>query len=175
MTVHHRWCVAALVLALATAACSPALNWREVPLESLVALLPCKPDHAERRVQFDTLNGAIPDAVLQVSGCEAAGALYAVSHVRVTDAAQVVPTRTAWRQSALATFRAVAVGLQAKPLRLGTILTLEELEGKQADGTAIQAQWAWIVKGQDIYQVAVYGSKLDKEMTELLFSELRLQ
>jgi hypothetical protein len=52
---------------------------------------------------------------------------------------------------------------------------LEKLDGKRPDGTAVQAQLAWLAKGQDIYHVAVYGARLDKEMSELLFSELRLQ
>ena len=37
-------------VALAAAACTPSLNWREVRLAptTAVALLPCKPDRAER-------------------------------------------------------------------------------------------------------------------------------
>lgn len=175
MIVQYPKRVAAMALAITTAACTPALNWREVPLEGLVALLPCKPDHVERRVQFGAVNGPTPNAMLQVSGCEAADALYAISHVHVSDATQVQLTQTAWRQSSLGTLQAVVVAIQAQPLRLGTTFTLEKLEGKRPDGTAVQAQSAWLVKGQDIYQVAVYGAKLDKEMTELLFSELRFQ
>jgi len=55
---------------IALAACTPALNWREVPLPptSAVALLPCKPDHAERTVPL----GGAP-TVLSVTGCEAGG------------------------------------------------------------------------------------------------------
>ena len=38
-----------LAAAVLAAACSPVFNWREVPVgESLVAMLPCKPDRAER-------------------------------------------------------------------------------------------------------------------------------
>jgi hypothetical protein len=179
----------ALVLALATCAagCSPALNWREVPLEGLVALLPCKPDHAERRVQLGSQN-----TVLQMSGCEAAGALYAISHVHIADAAQVDATRAAWRQSTLTNLQASAIRTQSLPLAKSlpgkaqaratgsataadAAFDVEKMDGKRPDGAAVQAQLAWLAKGQDIYHVAVYGAKLDKEQSELLFSELRLQ
>ena len=179
----------AAALSLCAAACSPALNWREVPLEGLVALLPCKPDHAQRPVQL----GAQPDTVLQMSGCEAGGALYAISHVHVADAASVNATQAAWRQATLAPLQARVV--QTLPLQLAkalpgqaygatiaasaaapaeTAFQLEKLEGKRPDGAAVEAQVAWLSRGQDIYHVAVYGARLDRDMTELLFSELRL-
>lgn len=191
MSLQHRPRVSApaFVLAvLAATACSPALNWREVPLEGLVALLPCKPDHAQRPVQLGSQN-----TVLQMSGCEAAGALFAISHVHIADAAQVGATQAAWRQSTLANLQASVV--QTQSLQLAKLVpgktqardvgssaaadtgafNLEKLDGERPDGTPVQAQLAWLAKGQDIYHVAVYGAKLDQEMSELLFSELRLQ
>ncbi len=168
--------VAALAIAVITTACSPSLNWRKVSLEGLAAWLPCKPDHAERSVQLGEL-----DAVLRMSGCEASNALYAISHVRVLDSAQVEASKRAWRQATFAAMQApegVAPSTHAdKPVttQANTTLSPEQREGKRPDGSVVQAQFVWLSKGQDIYQVAVYGSKLDKEKTELLFSELRLQ
>ena len=188
MTLPNRRHAGALALAGLAAACSPALNWREVPLEGLVALLPCKPDHAERPVQLGPQN-----TVLQMAGCEAGGALYAISHVHIANAAQVGATQVAWRQSTLDNLQAGAAQTQSVPLakllpgiaqaRAADSATtadtasfnVEKLDGKRPDGTAVQAHLAWLVKGQDIYHVAVYGARLDKEMSELLFSELRLQ
>ena len=180
MSVNTRRCIAVFVIAALTtaltAACSPALNWRKVSLQGLDVLLPCKPDYAERKVQLGAL-----DAVLRMSGCEAAGALYAVSHLQVVDLTQVDATKSAWRQ---ATFSAMQVTAQTlppeQPDSTGTIQAQitsnpEQVEGKRPDGSAVQAQFVWLNKGQDIYQVAVYASKLDKEKTELLFSELRLR
>jgi hypothetical protein len=164
------------------------LNWREVPLEGLIALLPCKPDHAQQAVQLGSQN-----TVLQMAGCEAGGALYAISHVHIDDAAQVSATLLDWRQSTMANLQASAVQTQSVPLAKvlpgksqtratgGSMAAdtgsfkLEKLDGKRPDGTVVQAQLAWLAKGQDIYHVAVYGARLDKEMSELLFSELRLQ
>jgi hypothetical protein len=59
-------------------ACSPSLNWRAVPVQHLVAMLPCKPDQAQRTVDL-----AATPYTLAVWGCEAGGALFAVSHMRM--------------------------------------------------------------------------------------------
>ena len=164
---RHRFpqAVAALAIVLGTVGCSPALNWRAVRIEALSALLPCKPDQAQRKVPL--AGQALP---LQVAGCETAGALYALSHVRVADSTQVEATRNAWHQATVATLQASAA--PGVPAASGTV---ERLEGKKPDGSRVRAQLLWLTKGQDIYQVAVYGPTLDKDMTELLFSELRLQ
>lgn len=170
-----RQCLAAVVAIATATACSPSLNWRTVSLHGLETMLPCKPDHGERTVQLGT-----QDVLLRMSGCEAAGALYAVGHVRVADTAQVEPTKSAWRQATLSAMQATAG--TAPPAPTGNTpsalpmaaSTPEQWDGKRPDGSPVQAQFAWLTKGQDLYQVAVYASKLDQEKTELLFSELRL-
>src|SRR5689334_7855840 len=66
---------AAAVFALA--ACSPTFNWREVPIADagLVALLPCKPDRAERALPLGAESVRV-----DMAGCEAGGATFAVAH-----------------------------------------------------------------------------------------------
>ena len=162
-------------LALATFACSPVLDWREVHLEGLQAMLPCKPDHGERSVQLGTL-----EVRLQMSGCEAGGALYAISHVRVQGGDQATAVQAAWRSVALANMRASAV--QPHPIRLGKLpasgssaLELLSAQGTQPDGKPVQARLVWIVAGNDAYHVAVYGPHLNDEQLETLFTDLRLQ
>lgn len=192
--VHLRH-VSVLTLVAALAACSPALNWREVALDDLVVLLPCKPDQATRTVQLGAVNGEPLNTSMKMSGCEAGGALYAVSHVHVADVTQAAPTQAAWRLTTLASLQASAIqvslrqsaktfpgqsrsavsppGAPSNDAPVGAYM-LETLNGKRPDRKPVQAQLVWMTKGQDIYHVAVYGPKLDKEMTELLFSELRL-
>ncbi|HEY1393515.1 MAG TPA: hypothetical protein VFV25_09055, partial [Methylibium sp.] len=81
---------ALLVAALATAvaACSPALNWREVRPEStaLLAMFPCKPGQQERSLP---LAGAMVQ--MRLYACEAEGASWALSHADVGDPARVGP------------------------------------------------------------------------------------
>lgn len=176
MNRHVRRLAAALLVVTTMAACSPALNWRDVPLQGLVALLPCKPDHAERQMQLGP-----SDVTLRMSGCEASGALYAISHVRVADPAQLQATHMAWRQATLAAMQATADPVTApQPAtptggQVQSALNPEKLDGKRPDGSAVQAQLVWLNKGQDLYHVAVYGATLRPEMTELLFSELSLR
>ncbi len=162
------WCVVGLV------ACSPALNWRAVQLHGLSAMLPCKPDRAQRTVQL----GAA-EVGLEMAGCEAGGALYAISHTRVESALRADAARAAWRQQTLATMRAAAV--QEAPLRM---LSADDLmrtaqritaQGQRPDGSAVNAQLLWLTSGADLYHVAVYADPLTDEMTEMLFSGLRLQ
>lgn len=178
-----------LTLAIATlvsglAACNPALNWRAVQVEQLQAMLPCKPDQARRTVRLGAL-----DAAMQMSGCEAAGALYAISHVRLEDARQASSVQTAWRAATLANLQAPAVRSQTQPwarpgagsTAAGTAgaatsapLEILAVQGQGPDGKVVQARLAWIARGADLYHVAVYGPQLDDAMLEMLFSELRL-
>jgi hypothetical protein len=72
----------ALLVTAVLSACTPTFNWREVRFDEdvLVALLPCKPDRAERSVPF-----AGGDRRMQVMGCESGGAMFALSRMAVAD------------------------------------------------------------------------------------------
>lgn len=174
------------IAALATVltACSPALNWRAVQVEQLQAMLPCKPDHAQRPVRLGPL-----DVTMQMSGCEASGALYAISHVRVGNALQASAAQTDWRAATLANLQAGSVQSQvlpwarpgAGPSESGTAglathppLEILAVQGQGPDGKMVQARLAWISRGADLYHIAVYGPQLDDAMLEMLFSDLRL-
>ena len=97
--------------ALLIAGCSPALNWRTVPLPEadLTITLPCKPDQATRTVE---LAGAPVE--LSMVGCDADGATFAVSHAALADPAQVGAALTHWRAAMLARLGA---GAREPPLR----------------------------------------------------------
>ncbi len=162
------WCFSGLV------ACSPTLNWRAVQLHGLTAMLPCKPDRALRNVQL----GAA-EVGMEMAGCEADGALYAISHTRVESALRADAARAAWRQQTLATMRAASV--QEAPMRM---LPADEpprtaqrvtAQGQRPDGSAVTAQLLWLTSGTDLYHVAVYADRLTDEKIEMLFSGLRLQ
>lgn len=85
---------AALLVAAISAACSPTFNWREVPVgdAGLVVMLPCKPDRATRAMPLGSAAVAV-----EVVGCEAGGATFAVAHARAADAAQAEAWMLAWR------------------------------------------------------------------------------
>jgi hypothetical protein len=85
---------AKLVAAAAVlAACSPTFNWREVPIgdAGVIALLPCKPERATRDLPLG--NGSIP---VEMAGCKAGGATFAVAHARADSAEQAALWLRAW-------------------------------------------------------------------------------
>lgn len=86
-TWRHR--AAAPLLALLLAACSPALNWRQLDLaeaDGLRLMLPCKPDRVERTLR---LEGLAEPLRLAMWSCEAAGATWVLSAARLASATEV--------------------------------------------------------------------------------------
>jgi hypothetical protein len=177
----------ALALTLAIVACTPALNWREVRLDGLTALLPCKPDQAQRSVRL----GAT-DIQMDMVGCEAADALYAISHVRAQDATHAAGLLSEWRAVTLANLHATSVQPHAfnfakvtegaYQVPSGATVAAHNgewkllwVQGQRPDASAVQARLAWFALGVDVYHVAVYGAQLGPQMVDMLYSDLRLQ
>jgi hypothetical protein len=81
---------------LVLAACSPTFNWREVPIADagLVALMPCKADRANRMLPLGA--ESVP---VDMTGCEAGGATFAVAHATATSQAQAEAWIEAWRKA----------------------------------------------------------------------------
>lgn len=164
----------AAVLALFLWACTPTLNWREVRLSRLSAWLPCKPDTAQRGV---SLAGHVLE--LNMAGCETAGALFAVSQMRLADTRLAPEVVSAWRTSALANMRGSAVTVQ--PLRLGANgpygpgSVFLHAQGQRSDGQALQARLAWFVDGAEVYHIAVYAPQVTLEMSDTLFTQATLR
>ena len=160
---------------LGLAACSPSLNWRTVPVEQLAALLPCKPDHAERQVD---LGGT--KHTLAMWGCEAGGALFAVSHLRTQPPGSPEQVIAAWQLAALRNMPGATS--QVLPFKAPSLAgktpapeAMVRTNGKRANGQAVQAQLAWLRRGADVYHLAVYAPELTPAMTESFFTELQWQ
>jgi len=161
------------------------LNWREVRLQGLTALLPCKPDQAQRPVQL-----ADQDLTMEMMGCEAGGGLFAISHVRVKDDKHLNTVREQWRQQALTALRATDVqdipfqlktkandqlAATAMPAALTVLPQLVSARGLRPDGSPVVARLLWIGSGNDIYHVAVYANQVSGETVDRLFTGLSLQ
>lgn len=161
-----------MALLLLLTACSPALNWRQVPLGGLRFSLPCKPDKAQREVPL-----AGRPVVLEMQGCEADGALFAISRAQVDDATAVPAVLAAWRTSALTALQAAPEQTRALPaptvpgLATASWLTAT---GQRSQGGEVQAQLGWLVQGSNIYHLAVYADQLRLEQTEPFFSDIAL-
>lgn len=172
---------AALCLVAFTAGCSPALNWRNVPLADtgLVALMPCKPDHAVRPVDL----GGRP-AELALWGCDADGATFAVSHMRTFGPEAADAALAQWRSAVLARMQAQANPTAAEPFAPPKALALPSAvrttaQGRRPDGAAITAHAAWFARLQGrevhLYHAVVYAPAARPSVADTFFAGLALQ
>ncbi len=161
------------------AACAPALNWRDVTVDRLKVNLPCKPDRAQRAVTLEATT-----VVLDMAGCEASGALFAVSHARVPAGVSVQKMLEAWQNAAVENMQvqqgtqALAAYRQASGVddasRIGSIPPMQA-QGRKPSGEAVSAQWVWFAAGNDIYHLAIYAATVTPEMAEPLFTGAQIQ
>ena len=156
--------------------CSPSLNWRDVRPEgtSLALLLPCKPDKAQRTVPL----GGSPTE-LNMLGCDASGATFAVASADIGDAAKVADVLAQWQKLTLANMKA-SPGGQVLPLKVagasGTPpAVLVKAQGQRADGTAVIGHAAYFAKGTQVFQVVMYAGKLPPEASETFFSSIKFE
>jgi hypothetical protein len=173
---------AGLVAWLALAACSPALNWREVRPDNtrLSLLLPCKPDKAEKIVPL----GGQP-TTLTLLGCDAAGATFAVAVADLGDPARAAPVLAQWQSLTLAHMKAGPVGTgagtsQLLPLKLPGAAAQPApvrvvAQGQRADGTAVSGQAAYFAQGSQVFQAVIYAKEITPEAAETYFSSLKFQ
>ncbi|MDP3700547.1 MAG: hypothetical protein Q8R72_06535 [Hylemonella sp.] len=168
----HRYLLP-LGMAFLLSACSPTLNWREVlPGGELRALLPCKPDQGSRQ---QSLAGR--EVEVRMVGCEAAGALYAVSVAELGEAGHAMAVQAQWQASLLANMQARESDAHAWALK-GASAQLEPVRltarGLRPDGQAVAVQAAWFVRGTRLYHAVIYAERISTEMSEPFFDGLAL-
>ena len=162
-----------LLALLGVSACSPALNWREVPVQgtSMTALMPCKPDHSQRKI---SLAGHEVDMSMQ--SCDADGATFALAHVSLP-AATVVPAALAhWQQATWAHMGVLAPA--ASPLKLpgNQIPPLRwTAQGKRSNGEAVEFSGLWAAQGANLVQVAMYTPTARAAVRDIFFDGFKLQ
>jgi hypothetical protein len=164
---------AALVAACFLVACSPTFNWREVQVAptALKAMLPCKPEKATRDV---TMAGR--KVALEVLGCEAGGATFALLHADIGDASRSGDAIRQWRIATLANLR--GTGATDTPFTPPGALALTQSAqvvaiGQRADGSKVESHAAYFAHGQHVFQAVIYSDRLKPEMTDPFFSSLK--
>jgi hypothetical protein len=171
--MHRPIAVAALVLA---AACTPTFNWREVPIEStgLKATFPCKPDKAERSLEFAPGRSIVVHAV----GCETGGASFAVLYGDVGQPGEVAAALAQWKQASLAASKS-HIEKEERFQPAGALempgSTMTRAAGQHPDGRAVQSQAAYFARGTKVFQVVVWADRLKPDMTEPFFAGLRFE
>lgn len=161
------------LLVLSSAACSPAMNWREVRTGAagIHLMLPCKPERAARPLRL-----AGVEVVMTLQACRAADVTWALAETDLGD-----PRRSA---AALAELQAAArANLGAGPARVLELgvpgatphpaSTRLAFSGRLPDGGAVQVQLALFVKGTRVYQATCVGTQLPQDAVETFFGGLR--
>lgn len=167
---------AILALACVVAACTPALDWREVrpPGAGLLALFPCKPaGHARRIVLADT------PVEMTIFACSAGGSTYAVGFADLGQVQQVERGLAALAQAAArnigSTLAADATQARVPGMTPNLQARRLSLVGQLADGRAVQAQVAVFSRGTRVYQATIVGAQLHADAVDSFFGALRLQ
>jgi len=99
-------------LAVAMAACSPALNWRAVQVpdaDGLSALFPCKPERIERRIAW---HGVPEGVVMHMLACEAQGLNWSLSYVTLPEVGLIEPALRQWPEMVRANIERAGQALQ---------------------------------------------------------------
>lgn len=163
---------------LGLAACSPALNWREVrpELANLTLLLPCKPDRGSREVPL----GGQP-ITLRMVGCDASGATFALAHAELGLTGEVDAALRGWRSATLSNLRGEQLREQAARVAgtgaqgAGVDAVRVSAQGMRADGSRVQSEALYFSSGRHVYQAVIYAPRLTPEMSDMFFQSLRLQ
>ncbi|MEZ5646194.1 MAG: hypothetical protein R3E99_13720 [Burkholderiaceae bacterium] len=166
-----------LFLMLALTGCSPTFNWRELRDDAveLQAVMPCKPEQAERQVPM-----AGQMLALHMHSCEAGGLNFAIAWMRLPDTASAQAVLDPWRMATLATLQVDRASAADPALSWSVQVHGDDLaRGLQAQGVAptgqaIQVRAAYFTKGAHAYQAAVYGPQIDHEVAASFFEPLRL-
>ena len=167
----------ATLLLLALSACSPTFNWRELRLEGapLQALMPCKPETAQRSVPL-----AGNPTALHLLACATEGLQFAIAWAELSDAAQVPLALASWRSASLQ-----AIGVRSAPgdeastawavAVPGAAQTLGvQASGRHPAGGAVQTRAVYFARGTQVFQAAVYGERLPPQALDAFFAGLRL-
>lgn len=115
---------------------------------------------------------------LQVVGCEAGGATFAIMAADIVDAARAGDALAQWKSATLANMRGSAV--RESPFRLAGAPGLREsLEvvatGHRADGSAVESHAAYFAHDTHVFQAVIYSGRLKPDVADTFFSALRFE
>ena len=167
------------LLLLGLLACTPTLNWREVAAAptGAHALLPCKPDHAERSVPL----GGVPTDLV-VNGCKAGDATFAIMATTVAAGRTPDELLQGWQQATLANMKATGE-VQRQPFHPPGGLPLAHAQrvtaqGQGPGGTAVYAQAVWTARaaaggGTELVHLVMYSDRPQPDVGNTFLAGLK--
>ena len=168
-----------LMTAALLGACTPTFNWRDVRIadKGLVALLPCKADRATRALPL-----GVESVEVEMAGCEAGGATFAVAHAAAADVVQAEAWLRAWRAATRAQLvdaeATEATAIVPRALPAPTPWKLETRSEAANAKPVVPARVLWFAQrtasGVSLYQATVLGKPSAPEAFTTFFEGLRL-
>jgi hypothetical protein len=163
----------ACAAAFLVAACSPALDWRDVrPAGSgLTLLMPCKPVSQERQLP---LAGA--PVQLSLLACSADGQTWGIAHADVADPARVSAALVELRHAAAANLSAEpteVLPLQVPGATPQAASVRVRFDGRRPDGRAVHVQSAVFARGTRVFQATALGEPLQAEAAQTFLGSIR--
>ena len=162
--------LAGVVLVLA--ACSPALDWRQLRPDGwgLAVALPCRPASQARSVAL-----AGPPVELRLLACSAEDHTFAVASADMADPARVGPALQALGAAALANVQgrveaerpAAVPGMTPHPAARQW-----QVAGRLPDGQPVREQVLVFAHGLRVYQVTLVGPRADDTLARPLFESV---
>ena len=166
--------LAACLMPGALAACSPALDWRQVRPDGwgLQAAMPCRPDQQQRQV---ALAGA--PVALGLVVCSAEGHSFGLASADVGDPARVAPALQALLQAAQANVQGQVLAEQAVVVpgmtpQAGALR--RQLAGRMPDGRAVREQVQVFARGLRVFQATVVGPEAGPSQAGPFFEAIEL-
>lgn len=163
-----------LAAILLLAACSAALDWRQLQPDgwSLQAALPCKPASQQRQVAL-----AGQPVLLTMLACTTDAHTFALASADLGDPARVGPVLQALGQAARANVQG-AVGsdqpAQVPGMTPNPAARRWRLQGRLPGGQAVAEQVQVFAHGTRVFQAAVIGPQADDARAAPLFDALKV-
>ena len=161
------------IAVLATAACAPALDWREVRPEAsdVQALMPCRPQHAERRVPL-----AGQAVKMHLESCSAGGLTWGLAYADLGDPARVGNGLAALQASAAGNIGAPPVEPERQAVPGSTPQPRSGrsvLQGRSPEGKPVQMHVLVFARGTTVFQASAVGEAVSAEAAQTFFSSVR--
>ena len=166
-------------------ACSPALNWRTVQLDSvpLQIALPCKPQTQTRAVPMES--GTVQ---MSMVGCEAGGSTFAVMHFLLADPTRAGEVLGYWQKATMAQAKvdtatdptSVMSNAQWVPREALNLPQSQHIvfKGMSSDGHKLTGDGLWFARMEGssarLFHAVIYGNS-DPKVVEMFFPALKLQ
>jgi hypothetical protein len=157
------------------AGCTPALDWRELPVEDtgLKASFPCKPEQATRPV---TLVGR--EVPLQGMACRSGASTFAVMAADLGSPVEAGLALQQWQAASLATLhgREPRTAAFRPPGALELAASVQvQAAGIRPDGSAVESRAAYFAHGHHVFQAVVLSAHITPELADPFFAGLRFE